>query len=172
MNEQLIKASIQYSEYLSKHVGGVRDIFHTVMMPVLIKDGIDEETLASIEDCINTHDASKYGNEEFAAYRNHFYMPEKYSRSSDEYNKAWLHHQNHNPHHWQYYCLINDVDEPQIQPLDMPFKYIIEMLCDWESAGRHYGNTAYDWYEKQKDKMILSKNTRDTVEKYIRYFKE
>ena len=70
------------------------------------------------------------------------------------------------------WCLINDVDEPQIRPLDMPFKYIIEMLCDWQSAGEHYGNTAYEWYNRQKDKMILSDYTRSIVEKYIDNFKE
>lgn len=172
MDSKKLKATLQYHNYLTKHVEGVHRVFEEIMTPILREEGIPQEEFDDIYAVIKDHDKSKRGAEEFIAYRNHFYDPEGHPRSgSEEFNQAWLHHQNTNPHHWQYWCLINDVDEPQVQALDMPFKYIVEMLCDWQSAGNHYGNTAYDWYEKQKDKMILSENTRKMVEKYIEYFK-
>lgn len=162
----------QYEEYITKHRQGVEDVYKEIMKPLLIEEGVDEEILAEIQVLVETHDASKYGKEEWEPYRDHFYDPEKNPKSgSVSYDHAWNHHQKSNPHHWQYWCLINDVDSPQVQPLDMPLQYIIEMLCDWQSAGNHYGNTAYDWYSQQKDKMILSENTRNIVEKYIEYFK-
>lgn len=164
--------TVQYKKYLKKHREGVMKFYETLLKPALISNGdADEKTLEKIESLIKKHDASKNSSAEFSAYRNYFYDKEKYSRSSDEFNIAWNHHQKNNPHHWQYWILVNDVDKPQFQPLDMPLCYIIEMLADWHSAGNHYGNTAYDWYNKQKDKMLLSDNTRAIVEKYIQYLK-
>lgn len=162
----------QYKKYLKKHREGVMKFYETLLKPALLSNGdADEKTLAKIESLIKNHDASKNSAAEFSAYRNYFYDKEKYSRSSDEFNAAWNHHQKNNPHHWQYWILVNDVDDPQFQPQDMPLCYVIEMLADWHSAGNHYGNTAYDWYQKQKDRMLLSDNTRTLVEKYIEYLK-
>ena len=161
-----------YREYLSKHREGVREAYYNILLPILEDEGIDNSLLETIDSIIDNHDSSKYESVEFIAYRNYFYDPEGHPRShNEEFNKAWNHHQKCNPHHWQYWCLINDVDEPQLESLDMPLEYIIEMLCDWQSAGNYYGNTAYDWYSKQKDRMMLSENTRNIVEKYIEYFK-
>lgn len=161
-----------YNEYLKKHRDGVSEVYHSVMEPILLEQGVSPSLLHTIEQLIIDHDASKYGEHEFNAYRDHFYDPENNPKSNNvKYDHAWNHHQKSNPHHWQYWCLINDVDEPQVQPLDMPFEYIIEMLCDWQSAGKFYGNSALDWYNKQKNKMILSEHTRDIVEKYIEYLK-
>lgn len=142
------------------------------MLPILREDrDIDEQFLGEIYQNIKNHDKSKESPEEWEAYRDYFYSPEDNPRTTEAFNLAWNHHQKSNPHHWQYWCLVNDVDEPQVQALDMPFVYVIEMLCDWQSAGNHYGNTAYEWYEKQKSKMILSDATRELVEKYIGIFK-
>ena len=160
-----------YRDYLKKHRDGVKSVYFDVMLPILKEEAIDEATLLDIEEIIEVHDLSKDDDVEFIAYRDYFYDSENNPRNTDEFNLAWNHHQKCNPHHWQYWCLVNDVDEPQVQPLDIPFKYIIEMLCDWQSAGAYYGNTAYDWYDKQKSKMILSENTRRIVEKYIQYLK-
>lgn len=35
----------------------------------------------------------------------------------------------------------------------------------------HIGNTAYDWYDAHKDRMIFHPNSRELVEKYIGLFK-
>ena len=160
-----------YYEYLCSHVQKVQDIYEDILRPVLKKEGVPNELLSEIHESLLSHDRSKHSEEEWSAYRNKFYDKEKYPGDPIEYLYAWNHHQKSNPHHWQYWCLINDVDEPQVQPLDMPFKYIVEMLCDWHSAGLHYGNTAYEWYMRQKDRMILSEKTREIVEKYIVYLK-
>ncbi|MFA5525633.1 MAG: DUF5662 family protein [Acholeplasmataceae bacterium] len=52
-----------------------------------------------------THDLSKLRPSEFWAYCRWFY------RGSDNgaaFNVAWLLHQRRNPHHWQYWMLLND----------------------------------------------------------------
>lgn len=161
-----------YNNYLDNHIQGVKDVFENTMLPRLIEDGIGNDTINEIRALIDEHDLSKYSDDEWSAYRNHFYDPEGHPRSHDvDFNKAWNHHQKCNPHHWQYWVLINDVDDPQLEPMEIPFKYVIEMLCDWQSAGAFYGNTAYDWYDAHKDRMIFHPNSRELVEKYIGLFK-
>lgn len=129
------------------------------------------------------HDWSKFLPCEFIPYANFFYG--KYpSISSDEFriarslgiflttkeeikndfNKAWLHHQQVNPHHWQYWIL--KLDSGETLCLEMPRKYALEMLADWEGAGLAItGKLEYkEWYEKNKGKMSLHENTRKFVE--------
>ena len=50
--------------------------------------------------------------------------------------------------------------------LDMPYNYIIEMICDWWSFSWKTGDlfSIFDWYAENKKNMKLSKRTRDTVE--------
>ena len=55
----------------------------------------------------------------------------------------------------------------------MPFEYVIEMLCDWQSfSERDPESTAWNWYENNGDNMMLSDNTRKIIKKYIKYFKD
>lgn len=160
----------KYDRYLQKHRRMVLECYESIMKPTLLSEGYPESVLSKIQENIETHDDSKYGEKEWEAYQNYFYDSEKYPRNTEAFNEAWNHHQKANPHHWQYWCLVNDVDEPQIQPVDMPLVYIVEMLCDWHAAGKHYGNTAKEWYEKQGPRMLLSENTRFMVESYIDLF--
>ena len=56
--------------------------------------------------------------------------------------------------------------------MDMPIIDVFEMLCDWHSFSlKNPESTAYSWYQSNKNKMILSDNTRKLVEKHIDLFK-
>jgi hypothetical protein len=46
--------------------------------------------------------------------------------------------------------------------LDMPEKYIREMIADWLGAEKIYSGTwdITNWLDKNLNKMLLSKNTR------------
>ena len=91
--------------------------------------------------------------------------------NEDEYNKVWNHHQKVNPHHWPYWILQKDSGEQIV--LDMDEKYIIEMLCDWSSFKfKNPESMATKWYSDNKDKMILSDNTREIIEHYLSVFPE
>jgi hypothetical protein len=48
----------------------------------------------------------------------------------------------------------------------MDYQYIIEMICDWWSFSWESGDLfdIFDWYETHKENIIMSKNTKDTVE--------
>jgi hypothetical protein len=62
--------------------------------------------------------------------------------------------------------LVNDEPEEGTVALDMPYGYIIEMLCDWWSFSFAKGNLLeiFKWYDEHRDNLILSDKTRKTVE--------
>ncbi|HEY1294711.1 MAG TPA: DUF5662 family protein [Chloroflexota bacterium] len=137
------------------------------------------------------HDNSKFLPSEWFAYAHFFYgrpprvwrdvsAGEKYERleaawrESEEGRKeafraAWLHHQNRNKHHWQYWLLVNDQEPPRILP--MPDRYRREMLADWRGAGRAINGIedALGWYRQNRDKMQLHPDTRAWVEAELGY---
>ena len=87
---------------------------------------------------------------------------------------SWLYHIHRNPHHWKYWVLINDdPDEGEII-LDIPYNYIIEMICDWWAFSWNKGNLneIFDWYEEHMDYMKLSDTTRKTVEDILSKIKK
>lgn len=162
----------EYDQYLSNHILNVKNSWNNILYPALLTESdLTVEDFTKISKVIDDHDKSKYEDEEYYAYLNYFYPTDDNPKDEDEFNKAWLHHQRVNPHHWQYHVLIKDSGE--LIPLDMPIEYICEMLCDWHSSSAtDPESTAYKWYQDNKDKMLLSNNTRKIVEKYINYLKD
>lgn len=124
------------------------------------------------------HDFSKLSPLEFIGYARHFYG-EKIKETDDSYdmfNLAWLVHQNRNNHHWQYWILHRD--DGGTTTLDIPLNIIKEMVADWIGCGRALGKKSPKnnkflevniWYEANKDKIRLSKNTRKIIENMINY---
>lgn len=89
----------------------------------------------------------------------------------NNFNQAFLMHIHRNPHHWQHWVLINDAGEEEKQVIfDLPYKYIIEMICDWWSFSWSSGNLReiFNWWEKNKNNILLSRNTREKVEDILR----
>jgi len=134
-----------------------------------------------------THDNSKFLLDEFVPYARHFYggnnekkykaiaqTKSGYLKSNDKgdilFDFAWLLHIHRNPHHWQYWILIQDEDANKA--LEMMPKYRKEMLCDWQGAakaqGRIHPNELQDWYKAHKGKMQLNKLTKLETEASIK----
>ena len=151
--------SKQYNDYLAEHIDNVKKAYFW-----LLNHGI-----MTYEDApeISIHDASKFSLHEYDAYDNYFYNEKNDRKSIDAFNYAWLHHIHNNPHHWQYWVLINDEDG--IGPLEMPRKYVFEMICDWWSFSFKIGNlySIFDWYDAHKKGMVLHFNTRNLVENIL-----
>lgn len=178
MMMRVIKASSdifqQYDEYLSAHIHNVQRAWSEILRPYLVEQGIDEEELQEIDLRIKAHDASKIDVEEYPAYAEWFYGEHTdEGEAKDAFDIAWLHHQNCNDHHWQYWVLIQDTDEPKYLSLDMSKEAIYEMLCDWHSfSAKDPKSTAYSWYNNNKENMLLSDNTIELVDSLIDVFKE
>ena len=136
-----------------------------------------------------THDLSKFYPSEFFAYMNWFSDDafnairflktndqhsltapqwQEHTRRSDAFDRAWLHHQHCNPHHWQYWILR--LDDGRVEPLEMPDAYLLEMVCDWIGAGKAITGKreVHEWYEKNKHKMMFHPVTQVAVENVLK----
>ncbi len=84
------------------------------------------------------------------------------------FDRAWLKHQHRNSHHWQHWVLREDSGAEIV--LEMPERDRLEMLADWEGAGRAItgkaGGTAA-WYLRNRGNMRLHPTTRLAVEDYL-----
>ncbi len=112
------------------------------------------------------HDLSKFRPSEWGPYARTFYADDgsKQYKPSPEFDHAWLLHQHRNPHHWQHWVLSED--SGRVKVLDMPVKFVDEMVADWMGAGRAItGKWEYkEWYEKNKGKMLLAPRTQELME--------
>lgn len=84
-----------------------------------------------------------------------------------EFDRAWLHHQHANPHHWQHWNLREDSGVTKL--LEMPEHFIREMVADWMGAGRVITGKweAAEWYAKNREIIQLAPYTRETVEELL-----
>lgn len=94
-------------------------------------------------------------------------LPLRYKQAFD---MAWNNHQKRNKHHWQYWILTMD-DEKDNKVLEMPEEYMLEMLADWNGAGKAITGkiNTKAWYLKRRDrfKKVLHPNTRRSIEIYL-----
>lgn len=114
------------------------------------------------------HDFSKFSSSEFPAYAWNFFanLAEQAAtkdRIQQDFFYAWLHHQHHNKHHWNYWV----VNQNKKEALPMPEKYLLEMICDWRAMGRKFGDTAQDFFEKNHQKMVLHPETLERVQQIL-----
>lgn len=163
--------SIEYDIYINQHVQNVLNAAEW------LRRNVDLDTPPMIDGHrtgLFNHDQSKWEKEEYDAYDAYFYGGRKTKEVKETFNYAWLHHIHNNPHHWQYWVLINDDPEDGTVALDIPYRYVIEMICDWWSFSWSDGNLyeIFDWYNKHKNRMILSKNTRELVEDILDQIKK
>lgn len=109
-----------------------------------------------------THDLSKFSPIEFFTgikYYTGYKSPNDIDRIKNGYSAAWLHHKGRNKHHYQYWT---DNFDNGGEPIQMPFKYAVEMVCDFLAASRTYLGEAYSpqlvykwWRERVEKRTIL-----------------
>ena len=92
-----------------------------------------------------THDLSKLSPVEFLAgakYWQGTQSPNNVQRRVEGYSAAWLHHKGRNKHHFEYWTDINPATR-QYEPVEMPRKYLAEMVMDRIAACKTYQGAAY-----------------------------
>jgi hypothetical protein len=109
-------------------------------------------------DLIAEHDESKFSEEEFEPYAQKWFGDGKKTR---EYELAWEHHYMNNEHHPEYW-----------DGEDMPYIYILEMICDWGSFSIASGDMkelSDFYYSKAKEdpEKNLSEATQDIIENIL-----
>ena len=168
--EEVLKEDREYTNYVKGHIKNTKNGYRWLKkyLPEIFPKGFFENR--KIKQAIKRHDKSKWGKEEYKTYsdfqkiRKMKLSDEEYDAKKGEFNKAWNHHQKTNKHHWQYWVLIQADGSHKV--LDMPFENIIEMICDWWTFSWKDNDlmSIFTWYENNKNKMILSQNTRQKVE--------
>lgn len=117
-----------------------------------------------------THDISKFSPTEFIESCRYFtgtYSPIDKCKAENGVSMAWLHHRGRNKHHWEMWV---DNFEKGTTPIKMPFKYALEMICDFLGAGRAYNGkdftmqSEWDWWLGKRKVAVLHQDTRDLVD--------
>lgn len=121
------------------------------------------------------HDLSKFLPSEFIPYARHFYAPDGSKQSRRDktgyykptdtgdpaFDHAWFLHQKRNSHHWQYWTIPEDGEGLKLLP--MPHNDVLEMICDWQGAGRAQGTKQWrditPWYRANAHKLQLHNTT-------------
>lgn len=156
----------EYEEYLKQHTINIRKAFNWIKRSA--KD-ILREGEGDYEWNIYLHDDTKTIDDEYYAYYEYFYNRDKNGKCKNKFAEknfrmAKLAHFHRNPDHWQHWVLFDSTG--LVVALDMPYIYIVEMICNWWSYSWAEDDlwSIFDWYDKNKKKMKLSKRTRDEVE--------
>lgn len=117
------------------------------------------------------HDLSKYSPTEFWESIKYFQgnrSPIDACKEVNGYSMAWMHHKGRNPHHYEHW---QDNFDKGGQAVQMPFKYALELVCDYLAAGRAYMKkdfsyiAEYDWWcGKKKNPIAMHPQTKEFIE--------
>lgn len=173
-----VKKEEEYYNYIVKHISFVKDALERYFIPLLDKNNIchtvsDDELFAAIEavrNRVESHDSSKFLDDEFYSYRAKYYPTANESKGDsdyialvdEKYNDAWKHHYTHNRHHPEYW-----VDSETGVPRDMELDAIVEMICDWEAVSTMFGTNTLEWYQtqaKDDEQKQMTGRTKEIVE--------
>lgn len=109
------------------------------------------------------HDLSKFSFIEFwesVKYYQGTRSPIDACKEENGYSLAWLHHKGRNKHHYEYW---QDNFDKGTTHLIMPYKYALEMVCDYLGAGNAYSGDKFSlqgelawWENKKKNDIAMS----------------
>ena len=153
------KTEEEYKTYIQEHISNVLKIYESIKTE--INKNLNNEKSLQLNINIYSHDKSKYSEYEFYGYKQYFYPNDKEVKNQDIFDLAWNHHQKTNKHHWEYWVLISG---KEMKPLPMDYIYIIEMLCDWSAMSLKFNDKPSEFYNKNKNKILLHCETEYYVE--------
>ena len=157
INEDLDDYQEEYKNYIIEHKENVAKFADWLKenVPELFTEATSPDLL---DEVIAEHDESKWSEEEFEPYAQRWHGDKK---KTPEYEAAWEHHWTHNEHHPEFWL-----------GEDMPYIYILDMICDWGSFSIKSGNMrelSDFYYNKAKDdeEKNLSDATKEIIEEIL-----
>ena len=156
INEGMEDYQEKYKDYVLGHKDRVKQFAD--WLKENLPEVLENVDLEAFDEIIEEHDESKFSEEEFEPYAQHFYG----SKDNDlEFEDAWKHHWVHNEHHPEFWL-----------GEDMPYIYILEMLCDWGSfsIGKKDFHELISYYNndaKNDEEKNLSDNTKIIIEEIL-----
>ena len=153
------------------------------MHPILHFKTITQHKEKVLEHCLRcgipwqglTHDLSKYSPTEFipgALYYQGNRSPNERERELFGASAAWMHHKGRNRHHYEYWNDYNPKTK-QIENVEMPVRYVIEMFCDRVAASKIYNgkdykdSDPYTYFLRIKGKHRMHPNTEELRDKLL-----
>ena len=103
-----------------------------------------------IDHDVTYHDQSKLSVAEFTQYRQKCFPVEGELVNDKAYLSAWEHHKLNNTHHWQNWTQRSDLDTDERRD-----RFVVMMLVDWVAMSFEFGDTAKQYYEKNREKIEL-----------------
>lgn len=109
-----------------------------------------------------SHDLSKYSPTEFfesVKYYQGTSSPINAAKADKGYSNAWFHHKGRNKHHYEFW--MDNFDNGG-ENIIMPYKYWVEMVCDYLGAARAYQGAKfsyqgeYNWWLEKEKKCALN----------------
>ena len=119
-----------------------------------------------------THDLSKYSPTEFlrgAHYYQGIRSPNAAEREEKGYSEAWMHHKGRNRHHYEYWTDMSPTTR-RYEPVDMPRRYLVEMVMDRRAACMTYQGKNYhpgselEYLEKSRERLLMHPETLRRLE--------
>lgn len=154
-----------YKKYIEDHKANVMKAYDEVKENPIIYQCGGDDLLNRLYNRVLAHDDSKYSKEEFEPYRKNFFpinQQEKENNKAD-FDKAWEHHWRNNSHHWQYRQNKKTFDRNNMEDvLD-----VIENVLDWIAMGYHFNDRPTDYYNNNKEHIILNDDERKFLEYII-----
>ena len=132
------------------------------------------------------HDMSKFTPTElingFRYYQGGKQSPNNGERVMKGYSEAWMHHKGRNMHHFEYWTDYNieaaKRGDSLMQPVEMPRRYVAEMLMDRIAASKTYKKENYtdasplEYYVQGKAGKLIHPVTAAQLEQMLTILKE
>lgn len=148
---EVIEKTQEYLDYIKDHVLNVQKAWIEVKERCAdMRFMLDDFYYFSIEDEIQRHDISKLSEYEFVQYRKAFYQAQ--NEHKFDMSEAWEHHKKENPHHWENWTTIKPISDADWEV------HCVHMVVDWIAMGYKFGDTARNYYEKNKENIHLPDN--------------
>ena len=127
------------------------------------------------------HDLSKFSPTEFlnsvAYYQGGVRSPNNGERDDKGYSESWMHHKGRNRHHYEYwndYSAAWKEGEDPIVYVQMPRKYVVEMVMDRIAASKTYRKGDYlpsdplIYFQKGRAAKLMNRQTARELEGMLR----
>lgn len=168
-----MKVDIQYEEYeayLKEHYKNVRKGYFWIKRSV--PEILDMMPDYDFDFLFLVHDDTKTIPWEYEGYYRWIFSKKKTKEIEKQYRLAQMEHHHNNPHHWQHW-LVYDLDKGIIAN-EIPYQYLVEMVCNWWSYSWADDDlfSIFDYYKKNKKKMILHDKSRKKLEWILRTLEE
>lgn len=118
-----------------------------------------------------THDLSKYSPTEFWAGAKYYQgdrSPNAAEREDIGYSTAWMHHKGRNRHHYEYWTDMSPKTK-RYEAVEMPRKYLVEMVMDRRAACMTYQGKNYrpasplEYFEKSRERLLMHPKTQQQL---------